>query len=164
MRRKVEEILEDRRIDWFGFLEKGISCAAPKDAVKIPALDASYLPLLMAMLDDSRRALRPMRESKEDARRFTQAVIALSALFPIQDLGEEGFGLRQALLNRVMEDYPISVLEEACTLYARTGEWFPKPKDLIEIADRILHNRKRTVEKLIRLEAAIDTGQARNYR
>ena len=118
----------------------------------VPVLGEEYAPVIERMVARYQDGLVPMRHRPQDQQIFTRLMIGLSALFPLKDLGEAGFGLRQALLDRIFLDYPVSAIDEACVIYSRTGEWFPVPKHLIEIADKVIQQRMRKVANLMRLK------------
>jgi hypothetical protein len=122
----------------------------------VPSLPASYGQIIPQEIDLAERSLIPMRASPEQQQEFTKTIIGLSVLFPIKDMGEDGFALRQGLLNHLFADYPIEMIREACLDYAKTGEWFPRPKDLIERIERLVANRKTEITKLNELLSKIE--------
>jgi hypothetical protein len=118
-------------------------------------LPSHFLPALNLEIERCKQSLEPISEVPGDEQAFKECIIGLSVLFPIQDMGEDGFALRQGILNDIFFDYPIEMVRKACSDYARSAEWFPRPKQLIDRIEVLIGSRKCEMSNLEKLKANV---------
>lgn len=123
--------------------------------IPVPSLNREFLPVIEAEVRRSENSLAPISESESDREEMRQCFIGMAALFPMQDIGEEGFTIKASILSEIFDKYPLFALKEACVDFAKTGEWFPRPKELIERIESIIGRKQVKIKRLLELKGKI---------
>lgn len=119
----------------------------------VPALSPEYATAITHRIEEIQLSLAPIADNVDHQNQMVECFIGLAALFPIQDIGEHGFSIKHSILNQIFSEYPLQHLKQACVDYARTGEWFPRPKELIERIEKLMSSDQL---KLCRLQELKD--------
>lgn len=150
MREHLRQVL-DSKIDWNGFWDR----YKPEghDYKPVPALSHEFLPLIDVEIDEIETSLLPIKDTPHHEKSMMECFVGMAAMFPMQDIGVDGFAIKHSILKTIFAEYPYPLLREACVDFAKTGEWFPRPKELIE---RIERYKSREVNKLSHLKELRD--------
>jgi hypothetical protein len=144
--------LANPKIDWGGFWERRGSLG---DRQPVPFFSKEFMPVIQDEITRIEASFTPIAGSKTDERKMFECFVGLAAIFPMQDIGEHGFQIKQSILNQIFAEYPIKYLTEACVDFARTGEWFPRPKELIALIETAMGREKTKLKNLRELSEKI---------
>lgn len=147
----MRQLLVTPRMNWNNFYGN----RNMENYVPIPELSELYLPVITEMQEEMKRDLLPIGENQEQQKQMFECFIGLAALFPMQDIGEQGFHIKQSILNQIFCEYPLKHLKIACVEFAKTGEWFPRPKELIERIAGSIKMEEINIKRLDELKSKV---------
>lgn len=143
MPKHLPTILATWKIDWR--TNRG-SQYAP---LKIPVLDD--VTLVNQSIKVYEALLSPVAGSKANADQFTTILKQLAAVFPVQDIGQEGQKLRGMAFMDVFRDTSVHAFTEAAREYIRTQKFYPMPAEMLELSKKYVDNWERKLDRAHKL-------------
>lgn len=130
----------------------------------VPVLDNESIPMIQAFVNETRELLVPLSQDLEGQDKLSMMLLTMDTCQKYaKDLGKKGVKLRDIAFQKILKEYPSSVIEEAVYEYINKNPDYPSPAEIKKSAETKKYVLESRLEKLEILLEATQKGSVVEY-